>query len=308
METQAQLHRKRSYLRFRQAVARNGLGTIGRFLPNATKRRLVRKSPKWGYLYYSSPKLVMHDYWDDLSFNIDARINTEREMLSGQYEGELRFILTKLVKEGFVCLDVGANIGAITLPLCKLVGKSGHVHCFEPGPNFLVKLRANLNLNPQLTSRATLHPVGLSNSPGTGTWQEDPQFPGNAWLMGTTGLDVPLSTLDEFTSKNQISKIDFIKIDVEGMEIEVLQGGLGTINTLRPMILFESSMEFESIRERKVRLEVETLLHKTNYTIYSVTGHGLIPASYPNFTQNSLAIPNDRPLSLPIAEIKPTRE
>lgn len=87
--------------------------------------------------------------WDlDLSEGIDFAI-----YLLGGFELRTLKLYRKLVRPGAVVLDVGANIGAHTLPLAALVGPSGTVIAFEPTKFAFEKLRRNLELNPELRQR-----------------------------------------------------------------------------------------------------------------------------------------------------------
>src|SRR5258705_9695555 len=74
-------------------------------------------------------------------------------------EVEVAFVMMRGLREGDVALDVGANIGFFTLLMSKLVGKSGHVVAYEPGPNNLPALNRNVTLNGALNVSLSERPV-----------------------------------------------------------------------------------------------------------------------------------------------------
>ena len=118
-------------------------------------------------------------------------------MLSGAYDNESSRIIRRFVGRGQHCVDVGANVGPITLLLAKLVGPDGHVLAVEPGPPYCAALERNLALNPGLGRVVTLLRVGLSDRPGSLLWRPDPAHPYNAGLLDNLdGLPVPVETLD----------------------------------------------------------------------------------------------------------------
>jgi FkbM family methyltransferase len=170
------------------------------------------------------------------------------------------------------------------------VGPEGRVYAFEPGPPFFNRLKENAGLNPSVQSRLELVPQGLSDQVGHLHWHEDPQFPGNAFLFGRGGQSVPVTTLDSFF-EGKLERLDFIKVDVEGMEEEVLRGGRGLLTRFQPAILFESTLEFESHRARPTRKALAEFLLSLGYDLYRIDTHGgFQPVHYPDFGNNTLAL------------------
>jgi FkbM family methyltransferase len=100
-------------------------------------------------------------YEPDLSEGIDLAI-----YLGGMFERRTAIALGKLVEPSSLVLDIGANIGAHTLPLAKLVGPEGRVMAFEPTAFAFQKLRRNLDLNPSLASRVEAFQCFLTVSDG----------------------------------------------------------------------------------------------------------------------------------------------
>jgi FkbM family methyltransferase len=143
--------------------------------------------------------------------------------------GESR-VLERLSGQNFkTVLDVGANVGHWSISALE-TWKGCHVHAFEIAPETAQAAQLALAAHPQ-GGRATLHPMGMSDEPGTlQMWY----FPGNSELTCASPRhkehqSIPFQgevvTLDDFCRQNDISCIDFLKIDVEGSEHKVLKGG-----------------------------------------------------------------------------------
>lgn len=167
----------------------------------------------------------------------------------------ISLVLEKLpIKENPIIFDVGANIGITSLVFSSKFGDGCRVFAFEPHPLSYERLRKNIELDSELGSRIDVFLFGLSDRReccqlSIPTPQQharyDPAYNQiNSGLYsvkgrGSENVDCELITLDEFISARTIRRVDFIKIDVEGVEFEVLLGGESTIRTYRPSILLE---------------------------------------------------------------------
>lgn len=159
-------------------------------------------------------------------------------------EPELRH-LDKMLKPGDIFLDVGANIGIFSLRAANLVGPNGRVLAIEPGEEALKGLDANIALNPELAERITVIRAALSNRQGTANLYHtagghDPQ----AYSLIQNDADlaaesVATTTLDAVIKEHGLSKVDLIKLDVEGLEPLVIDGGAHAAGTLRPSWIIE---------------------------------------------------------------------
>ena len=150
--------------------------------------------------------------------------------LYGEFsEGEIG-LFQQAIKPGQLVLDVGANIGAHTVWLAQAVGPTGTVLAFEPQRIVHQTLCANLALNNIVNVYAYCAAVG--KTPGTIVVPSlDPLEPNNFGGVelgdGEKGEVTPVLTIDGL----DLSECHFLKIDVEGMELEVLEGAVRSATT-----------------------------------------------------------------------------
>jgi FkbM family methyltransferase len=154
-------------------------------------------------------------------------------------------LFSHFIQRGAIVLDVGANIGAHTVPLAQLVGPEGLVVAFEPQPVLHQILCANLAVNSIPNVRT--YAIALGNNHGSCMipvldYAASNNFGGIEMDSVTDGESVPLGMLDDFG----LSRVDFIKLDVEGFESQVLEGGAATIELCRPVMYVENDRKQKS--------------------------------------------------------------
>ena len=159
-------------------------------------------------------------------------------------------VVPALVRDGGVVLDIGANFGLFTRFLSEAVGPGGRVYSFEPTPDmFAVLTHSTRSMG---LANVSCHNLALSDKPGRATMSIPIRGDGSrnhyeASLEPAPGAQAgkvesfttEVVTLDGFCADAGISRIDFIKCDVEGHEISVLQGARELIARDRPAILLE---------------------------------------------------------------------
>ena len=167
----------------------------------------------------------------------------------GEYDKELHLALKLCVKLGMTCLDIGANIGAVSLHMSKLVGTSGRVHAFEPVPPIFERLIGNVKKN-KLTDVIQAHQIALSNYDGTAEIRYADELTENQGMGSlvrreenilTMSVNVPTKTLDSFVAEHAVDNIDIIKMDVQGAEVFILEGGRKTLRDFSPDMFVEVS-------------------------------------------------------------------
>lgn len=231
-------------------------------------------------------KLGPSETWRTIANFRDCKIwagpdnKIEKKILwSGDKYDFLNFeVIHELVIPGSVCFDIGANIGVYSVVFSKLSNHSENIHSFEPVDHIRSKLLVNarvngfhhLNVNDFALGEAEtiidMYQVkkGVFRS-GTSSFVKNEAVD----AIGSEKFEikpVKVSTLDGYVEEKSISKIDFIKIDVEGFEWNVLQGGSHSLEHLRPAIL----MEYDEIRHKPVSAEMRDFFQRIRYDVYEV--------------------------------------
>ena len=153
-------------------------------------------------------------------------------------------LLSKELKKGMTCLDVGGNIGYYTLLESKIIGDKGKVIVIEPSPQNFQHLKKNLKIqnakNVDAYNFAASDKNGEVNflvyreSNGSFTIPdgEETDIPGDI-------IKVPAKTMDTFLEELNIDHVDFVRMDVEGYESHIIRGMINTIKKSKPMFQIE---------------------------------------------------------------------
>jgi FkbM family methyltransferase len=230
-----------------------------------------------------------HIAWSlDLHEGIDLAI-----YLLGGFEVRTLDQYASIVREGDVVLDIGANIGAHTLPFAQLVGDKGRVIAFEPTDYAFRKLQTNISLNPALAARIDARQTML-------VADDDAALPSaiySSWpleraddlhdqhlgrLKETRGARA--ETLDHVVAESHLQRLDFIKLDVDGNEIDVLQGGIATLQRFKPNMMLELMPHGYAPGRFEILLK---LVWDLGYTISDVASGKAFPAD-PVIVRNSI--------------------
>jgi FkbM family methyltransferase len=163
----------------------------------------------------------------------------------GEFSYYERQLFERILDIGQVVVEVGANMGAHTLPLSRFVRDTGIVVAFEPQRLLFQTLCANMAINSRpnvLAYNAALGAAkGIINVPPLNHHAE--QSFGSLSLLGNLeGDPIPMQTLDDLNLKH----CDFIKVDVEGMERDVILGATLTLKRHRPILYVENDQQDKS--------------------------------------------------------------
>ncbi|MDY0219606.1 MAG: FkbM family methyltransferase [Desulfobacterium sp.] len=156
------------------------------------------------------------------------------------FEDEIIFI-RDFIQPGMTVIDIGANYGLYTLSCAKKCGKTGEVWAFEPTVSVAECLNDSLRTNG--FSNTTLINAGLSNRNGEAKLSLNPNAELNS--LNASPADngeyevIKLKTLDECAREYNWEKIDFIKLDAEGEEVRIIEGGTQTLEKFSPVIMYE---------------------------------------------------------------------
>lgn len=204
----------------------------------------------------------------------------------GLYEPEVTRSMRRFVAQGNTVIDIGANVGYLTMYLSALAGKSGKVISFEPFPENIRILKGNIQQNG--VTNVVVEPCAVSN-----VNHEVPFVLGSSPVVhhiGHIGEDsdqfVPAVTLDTYMEGHSVKRPSFIKIDVEGEEEFVFVGGYNTLDRHRPVVVAEIRSQYMPA--------IGTMMKRLGYSQRMISNPRGAPAR--NGTPNFLFVPHILPL------------
>lgn len=171
---------------------------------------------------------------------------------------------------GDVVIDGGGCWGDTALHFADQVGENGRVFCFEFDADNLSLLRTNLGLNPALEKRVSIVERALwEHSDETMHYQPD----GSGTTIGgeTGGASTSTLSIDDLAERQNIARVDFIKMDIEGAELEALRGAEKTLRQDRPKLaisLYHKKADFFTIPLFLKRLNVGYRFYLKHFTIH----------------------------------------
>lgn len=177
-------------------------------------------------------------------------------------------------EEGDVIIDAGGCWGDTALYFASEVGKNGYVYTFEFVPANLKILEKNLNLNSNLQSRIRVINNAIwdktgellsfsDNGPGTSVRKEE--------ILSASGA-ISTVTIDDFVEKERLQKVNFIKMDIEGAELNALKGSIKTLRRFRPKLaisLYHNLNDFITIPEFLTSLNLGYDFYLDHFTIHA---------------------------------------
>ncbi len=219
----------------------------------------------------------------------------------GKDIGDLRF-LWKILQPGNTLLDIGAYHGVYSVVAGRRVKNGGCIFAFEPSPRERRRLRLHLLWNGIRCARVEPFAVGGAASE-TSFFQVVSGDPTRNGLKppatdDTVGkITVKTISLDQYVAEAGIRKVDVMKLDVEGGELEVLRGATGMFNQFRPILICEVLDETTQVWGYKAR-EIISLLRTIGYLWFECRPDGtLIPheilEKYP-VVKNYVAVPREK--------------
>jgi FkbM family methyltransferase len=139
---------------------------------------------------------------------------------------------------GQVFLDIGAHVGWYAIQAARAVGPSGQVVAIEPAPRNRLQLENNINLNG--ITNVTIVPQAVWSHAGKVKWQGDSAE--SVWhkIDESSGIEtVDAVTVDDLVRRFALNRVDWIKLDIEGAEVEVLKGAAQSIQRFHPALFIE---------------------------------------------------------------------
>lgn len=204
--------------------------------PNGLIARLLR--PDNALYHGTATRRVSRN---GLRYDLDLRDYVQWTIFYG-VEQEEKSALFSLVRMGDVVIDVGTNVGEVLLNLAKRVGTSGRAIGFEPNPATRAACLRNIRLNE--FASIEVHGVALGDQPGAlllGRPSEGNRGADRVVSAAQSGIAIEVTTLDRFVKDAGLDRLDLIKIDVEGFDLNVLRGAERTVDRFKPVLFVELS-------------------------------------------------------------------
>jgi FkbM family methyltransferase len=229
-------------------------------------------------LWKDAPTKIIRDKWNGNLIKLNLANWSERHtyFLGRYYDLDLQLAMTQILQKGDRFVDIGANIGMITLHGAALVTDSGCVDSFEPHPESCRRLQEALEMNN--IKHVRVHNLGLSDCPGKLTLSVITEHSGMATLatpsseqkdLVSDAFEVSVVIGDSVIMQNS-TPVKLIKIDVEGFEYRVLQGLKQTLETWRPIVITEVEKEWLN-RAGTNRTELFEFMSRYGYSPYGLT-------------------------------------
>lgn len=183
-------------------------------------------------------------YRDGCAFHAsaDKRSISSTQYSHGDYEPHETRLMADVVSRGWTVVDVGANFGWHAVHLAKLVGSEGRVIAFEPIPGSYQELTANRELNG--CENLEIANLALGNVDGTVSFFLPSIHLGagaaSQFLDRGERVQVQMRRLDDFLDQHGVTRVDFVKADIEGGELNLLKGAERLFDRCRPAILIEN--------------------------------------------------------------------
>jgi FkbM family methyltransferase len=260
---------------------------------NFLKKKSPYKVGRYGITYYIDHRSALDKHIIDHGILQDWSVNQ----------------INNLVNSNAVIFDIGANVGLTTLPFAKQVPE-GMVYAFEPDRENFEQLSKNVKINS--FRNISLHKIALQDNEkqtssklfirraidddklinrGLSTLEKFEIHNKDTEVINTT-------TIDRFVKESCITKLDLIKIDVEGSESKVIEGGKSTIEKFHPIIIYEYSTIIDTLINSPNSYKTFNMLDLLGYRQYLIKNESdlqLVKEYDPKIeAANVLAIHNQR--------------
>lgn len=179
---------------------------------------------------------------------------------------EFEYCRAHMPKHGGTFVDIGANAGIFSLFAASLM-ESGTLLAIEPQPDIFMRLQANFALNPEIRERLKIEIINSALGAEHGTLELS--LPGGAGLASARGfedapsIEVPMAPLNELLIQYELSRIDILKIDVEGFEDEIIFPFFETATKEK----WPSSIVMEYCNRHRWERDCEELLTRKGYLV-----------------------------------------
>jgi FkbM family methyltransferase len=197
----------------------------------------------------------------------------QNTFITKQYEYRNKDIIIK-AGEGDIVIDAGGCFGDTALYFAHEVGANGKVYTFEFIPVNLEIMMKNISLNPSLQERIKIiyNPLWDSSNIDLYYFEKGPASRVTEEKTSSDDHKIQTISIDNFVRKNNIKKIDFIKMDVEGAELKALKGAINTLKQFKPKLaisIYHNLDHFWSIPKFLLSLDLNYQFYLGHYTIHN---------------------------------------
>jgi FkbM family methyltransferase len=186
----------------------------------------------------------------------------------GDIDPRISRLCRMLLRQGDVALDIGANVGVVTLLMAGLVGQTGRVYAFEPNPTATDLLLASLERNA--ITNVEVQPVALGATQDTLPLIVPRGNIGSASLLhradGGEAIHVPVRALSDVMKEVELTSIRLAKLDVEGYEREVLSGAVPFFESVPPDAIISECSSLESPQGKALAQDLREL----SYEVFAI--------------------------------------
>ncbi len=272
---------------------------IGRFLASPTRRKYITLANRARRIFPGMPiplRLPFGAWW------LAEKSALDHELIYNEFERMETEFVRRLLRRDMTVVDAGAHHGLYTLLASKRVGWNGRVIAIEPSPRECERLEKHLRMNR--CSNTELVSCALGEDPGEADLYLVDGFQDWCNSLRPPAVDEPIRTvrvsvrrLDDVLAELGVTKVDFIKLDVEGAELSVLYGAMKLLHReWRPAIL----AEVQDIRTQPwgyAAREIIQFLIRMDYRWFAIAAKGaLLPIScdQETYDANLVALPVER--------------
>jgi len=238
---------------------------------------------------YGAGVVTVSDYDGTLRMELDLGEHMASQIFwFGYYSRDVLFAIDRMLAPDSVFLDIGANIGEVSLFAAKRVGEGGSVLAFEPVAETADRLRRNVALNG--LRNVEVMEIGISDQASeqalyasAASFQDGSRHGGLGTLYASGARSSPVATvnvttLDALLSNRQIQRVDGIKLDIEGAELAALSGARQVIARFRPWLVVEIGEETCAAAGYEPR-DIFELLASLDYAGYLIGRKGNLRAA-----------------------------
>lgn len=207
------------------------------------------------YVYYDKG-IFEYKFLDGITFK--SCVNVEEELRLSLWG----YIKNHKLKTGEIVIDCGADVGDFTIYASRAVGPSGKVIAFEPDPLIYERLKFNVELNK--LNNVILVKKGVWNENTTLRFMSGKDKP-RSFLFDEADegvIEIPVVSIDNELRELKIDKVDFIKMDVEGAELEAIKGAAHTLANNKVHLAIAS---YHMLNGEKSCYKLESMFLKTGY-------------------------------------------